>query len=193
MASQHIIAVDSDAGHAVTDRPVRDRRARQLPADRNRYRPLVVLHEEDARCLEHGRKVQRLMHVALAGCAVTDKRQRHRVLFQALGGHRRADGMQSMRADLDRNRGDALLGEFQPAVPLSPPNRADLRRRDPAQQERADLAVLREQPVRLAKACRRADLRGFLATARREERQFTLALQIDELAVEIAGDDHRLV
>ena len=133
------------------------------------------------------------MHVALTGRAVTEKGQCHRILAEALGGHRRADGVQSVRADRDGDRRDTFLGESQPAVPCAPPDRAHLRGRDPAQQKRTDLAVLREQPVGFAKGRRRADLRGFLATARREQRQFTLALQIDELAVEIASDDHRLV
>ena len=87
----------------------------------------------------------------------------------------------------------ALLGEPQPAVPAAPPDRTHLRRRDAAQQERADLAVLREQPVGLAQARRRADLGGLLAAARREQRQLALSLQVDELGVEFAGDDHHLV
>ena len=87
----------------------------------------------------------------------------------------------------------AFLGEPQPAVPAAPPDRAHLRRRDTAQQERADLAVLRKQPVGLAQARRRADLRGLLAAARREQRELALALQVDELAVEFAGDGHHLV
>ena len=78
-------------------------------------------------------------------------------------------------------------------MPLAAPDRTHLRRRDAAQQERADLAVLGEQPVGLAQARRRPDLRGLLAAARREQREFALALQVDELAVDVARDDHQVV
>jgi hypothetical protein len=52
---------------------------------------------------------------------------------------------------------------------------------------------LRKQPVGLEKTRGRADLRGLLTAARREQGEFTLALQVDEFDVEFAGDDHRLV
>ena len=99
----------------------------------------------------------------------------------------------SVGADRDRDRGAAFLGESQPAVPLAPPDRAHLRRRDAAHQKGADLAVLGKQPVGLAQAGRRADLGGLLAAARREQRQLALSLQVDEFDVEFAGDDHHLV
>jgi hypothetical protein len=61
------------------------------------------------------------------------------------------------------------------------------------QQECADLAVLREDPVGLAQAGRGTDLRGLLAAARREQRELALPLQVDEFSVEIARDDHQLI
>ena len=88
---------------------------------------------------------------------------------------------------------DANLGELQASVPFASPHRSDLRRGEAAQQKCADLAVLREQPVGFGQARRGADLRGFLTAARREQSQLSLPLQVDELGVQFAGDDHRLV
>ena len=193
VAGQHVVAVDADSGHAVADRPVRDRRRRHLMADRHRDGPLVVLDEEHARRVEHRSEVQRLVRVTLTGGAVAEERQCHGILAQPLRAHRRADRVQSVGSDGNGDRCAAPLGEPDAAVPLAPPDGAHLRRRDAAQQECADLAVLGEQPIRLAQARRRADLRGLLAAAGREQRQLALALQVDEFAVEVARDDHQLV
>ena len=133
------------------------------------------------------------MGVALAHRTVAEVGNADRVFAEPLRGHRRPHRVQTVGADRDRDRGDALLGEPQPAVPSASPHRAHLRRGDAPHQERADLAVLREQPVGLAQARSRTDLRGLLTAARREQCEFALPLQVDELRVERAGDGHQLV
>ncbi len=133
------------------------------------------------------------MHIAFGGAAVADERHGHRVFAEPLCGHRGADGVQTVRPDVDRDWRTMFLGEAQTAVPAAPPHRADLGRRDAADQQGAELPVLREQPVGLAQTCCRAHLCGFLTAARGEQRKFTLPLQIDEFDVEVAGEDHLLV
>ena len=73
-----------------------------LPRDRHRDGPLIVLHEEHARRTEHGGQVEGLVRVALGRRAVTHEGDGDRVLAESLGGHRRADGVQAVRADRNR-------------------------------------------------------------------------------------------
>ena len=127
------------------------------------------------------------MRVALARRTVAEVGNRHRVFAEALRGHGGPDRVQTVGADRDRDRRDALLGEPEPAVPPASPDRAHLRRRDTAQQERADLAILRKQPVGLAQARGRTDLRGLLPAAGGEQRELALSLQVDEFRVESRG------
>ena len=128
------------------------------------------------------------------GGAVAEERHRHRVLAEPLRGHRRPDRVQALGADGDGDRRAAPAGERRgrrasgPATP--PPTSAG---GDAADEERAEFAVLREEPVGLAQTRHGADLRRLLAAAGGEQRELPLTLQVDEFGVDLAGDDHRLV
>lgn len=95
-----------------------------------------------------------------------------------------------VRADGDGDRRDAALDEADPAVPRTPPRQTDAAGVDAADQERAELAVLGEESVGGVQHRGAAHLGRLLAPARREHRHLALALQVDELLVEFARDDH---
>ena len=69
VADEHVVAVDAHAGHAESAAAQRERAAR-LARDRDRDRPLVVLHEEHLRRLVARREDEGLVGVALRRGAV---------------------------------------------------------------------------------------------------------------------------
>src|SRR5665647_1203431 len=73
-----VVAVDLLGGDAVADSLVPQGWSGGLLRERDADGVLVVLAEEHHRGLEHGREVERLVEVALAGGAVADERHRNR-------------------------------------------------------------------------------------------------------------------
>ena len=104
-AGEHVVAVDPDAGEAEAVRPPVQRDP-ALPLQRLGDRPLVVLAEEHDRRVRYRGPDERLVHVALAGRAVTEVGDdRLAVLAHgavALDAHRVARRVQRLAADHDR-------------------------------------------------------------------------------------------
>jgi hypothetical protein len=193
MAGDDVVAVDPNARHPVADRLVGQRRRPVLVALRGGDCPSVVLHVDDAGRLLHRGEVQRLVDVALARRSVADERHGDAVVAEPARCHGGADGVERVGSDGDGDRCDAPLDEAEPAVPRAAPREPYPAGVDPPNEEDAELAVLREEPVRVAEGGSASDLRCFLAFAGREECELALSLEVDELLVELAGGDHRLV
>src|SRR6185369_9864369 len=79
-------------------------RVSRLALDRDTYRKLIVLADEDAGSLEHPSKIESRVEVGVAGGSVAQKRQADVVATTRLGRQRHTDRLRQLRADAARPR-----------------------------------------------------------------------------------------
>ena len=168
-AGQHVVAVHPHAGEAEPAGPLVERDP-ALPLQRLGDGPLVVLAEEHHRRVEDRRPDERLVHVALAGGAVTEvDDDRLAVLAHRavpLDAHRVAGGVQRLGADHDRVQVELVRGRVPAAVADPAEQLQQPRRVEPAAPGHAVLAVGGEGHVLRPERAARADLRRFLPEQR---------------------------
>ena len=166
-----------------------------LPLQRLRDRPLVVLAEEHHRCVEHRGEDERLVHVALAGGAVTEvDDDRLAVLaHQAvpLDPHRVPGGVEGLSADHDRVQVEVVLGRVPAAVADPAEQLEQLHRVEPTAPGHAVLTVGGEGHVTGPERPRGTDLGRLLAEQGCPDAEFALALQRDRLGVD-TPDEHEV-
>ena len=156
----------------------------------NADRVAVVLHEEHRGRLPHGREVQRLVGVALAGRPVAEQRERHHVLPAQPRAVRQADRVQRVGRQRRALRRNPELVRVIPAVPVPAQQGERLLRRHPAGEDRDRVPVGGEQPVRLPQREHRPHLAGVLPARRRVHRQPALLGQRGALHVHLPPEHH---
>ena len=162
-------------------------------------RPLVIDHVQHARRPKHRREIQRVMKVALRRRAIADPRANRPPLAAIGKRHRRADRLRQLRADRAGNRNHipgppTVVHRHLPALGVVARVADRLahhrQHRHAANQQHARLAITGKQQV-VANVRRRAGHRhGFLAVARKVERQPPLPLHRDHPRIEVPRPHH---
>jgi hypothetical protein len=101
---EHIVAVDPNAGHAISPPLESQARTRGLARHGDADRPVVVLTDENARRFEDGREVHGRVEVALARGAVAHEADRDALGPFLFHGPRGADGVWELGPDARRPR-----------------------------------------------------------------------------------------
>ena len=195
---EEIVAVESDAVHAVRPGLLGQGFRRGLFRDGDRDRPLIVLAEEDRRRLEHAGEVHPRVEVAFARRAVPEVRQADGVLLADLRSPGRADGLCDLRPNRTRGRDVADAGGSEVVRHLTavlrilgvPVGLGDQRLEGESPPDGGPgLAVRREDPVPLLEGHRAPNLARLLSRARHVETDSTLALQREHARVERPDQD----
>src|SRR6267143_4167380 len=195
---EEIVAVESDALHAVRPGLLGQGFRSGLLRDGDRDRPLVVLAEEDRRGLEHAGEVHPGVEVAFARRAVPEVRQADRVLLAELRGPGGADGLCDLRPDRTRGRdvmnarGSVMARHLAAALRIQrvPVRLGNQRLKGESLPERGPgLAVRREDPVPFLESHRTPDLASLLPRARYVEADSALALEREHARVERSDED----
>ena len=107
---QRVIAVDPKAGDAIADRAAREGRLLG-PGDPGEAgdRPLVVDHRQDDRRLVDRGECHRRVEVTLGRCAVADPAHADPAVALDRAGHRPADRLRILGAEVARDRKEAVL------------------------------------------------------------------------------------
>jgi hypothetical protein len=106
---EDVVAVDHRTWHPVADGAVGEVGARVLLAGRRRQAPPVVLDDEQHRQAPHGRQVEGLVEVALAGAAVAREHGRHPPLPAEHRRQRQAVGHGEHRPEVRDHPDDAVV------------------------------------------------------------------------------------
>jgi len=199
-AGEDVVAVHAQARDPEPGGTPRDRILR-LHRDRLGDGPVVVLQEE-----QHGGVVargehHRLVHVALARCAVAvvDDDGLVAVDVTRAGAsvegetHRVSGGVQGLRPEhqgVDAGVAVLRVGGVPAAVRGAAHHLEDVDGIDAADPGDGVLAVRREQGVLRAGGARGSDLSRLLPAARRPQGELALALQVGRLRVDRADHDH---
>ena len=193
--SQHVVAIHPDPGKAVAAGPLIQRYP-GLAIQRCGDRPLVVLAEEDHRCVVDGGPDEALVHIALRGGAVTEETDRGlRVLgvadlsIQPLS-HCVAGGVQALVGDHDGVKLEAGADRIPRALIDAAEDAEDLGGIHSTAPRNAVLAVGREGHVLRGHRATGTDLGGLLTQQRRPQTELALALQGFGLPIGPADQHH---
>src|SRR5256714_1779086 len=128
------VAADARPAHAVTGRPVGRAAAGVLPRRRRREPPAVVLPHEDHRQPPHGRQVEGLVEVALAGAAVAGEDGGDPGLATQPAGQGQAVGHRQHGAEVADHPDDAVLEGAEVEAAVAPGGEAALAAQQLAQE-----------------------------------------------------------
>ena len=192
-----VVAVDAQAGNAETFAALAQW-CRSLDVGGFRDGPLVVLAEEQHRCVEGSGEGQRLRDIALRGGSVAEAGDGCSVAFEVTGAdvavhghaHRVSGGVQGLRADDDRVRVEAVFLRVPTAVVLASEHAEESFRFDSASVGEAVFAIGGEDEVLGASRPAHPDLSCFLTEHRRPEAELSLALQGRTLSIDATHQDH---
>src|SRR5215831_13847534 len=165
--SEHIVTVHLEAGQPVRQGLLGDRARVRLLLERHRDRPLVVLAHEDDRHVPDAGEVQRLVEVALGGCAVAEVRHHDHVVAPILRGVGEPDRVGQLRRHRDRDRQVVLVGPGLAALEVAREEEQELLDRPAPPDHRPRLAERRHHPVRRPQGEDAPQLGSFLALGRR--------------------------
>ena len=165
----------------------------RLRRQRRRDRPLVVVAEEDERCLHHAGEVRALVERALTRRAVAEEHDRARALALQLLAPRKAGGVRDLRRDRNADRCDVVVGRVPPARGMPAPPAQDGLGRHSAQERDRRLAVAREDPVLVVERVHGARLHRFVIPVDRVRADAALAVIDDGTLVVGAQQHHRAV
>jgi hypothetical protein len=171
---QQVVPVADDARDAVADAAIGQMRAGVLLGDGRRQPVLVVLDDEDDGELPHGREVQRLVKIALAGRAVAGERDGDARFTAQLKRQRQPVGHRQHRAEMADHAHEAMLERSEVKRPVASSGEAarlaehlaqQLREIESAPGEHAQVAMHRQDDVARLERGDDADGDGLLADA----------------------------
>src|ERR1700747_1339950 len=144
---QHIAAIDLLACESGGDRLLRQRFATCLKSYRYRYGPLIVGGDEHDRQLVHAGKIHRFVNIAFRGGAIAEHAHRDTGLPAQSEGIGNAGGMRCLGTDGNAER-EIMHRSGEVIAPfVAAPKQQDLLQLDTAPDERAIVAIGRQQHV----------------------------------------------